>query len=70
MTLQDLAQVEGDVLQAEEVAKYLHCSPQLIREQARTRPERLGFKTIVVGSKTLIPKRPFIEYMGGVERER
>lgn len=66
MTLQDIAQIPGDVLQAEEVAKYLHCSPQLIREQARTKPELLGFKVIVIGTKTLIPKGPFIQYMGGL----
>lgn len=66
MTLQDLALIEGDVLSAKDVADYLHCSPQLIREQARTKPELLGFKVIVVGSSTMIPKMPFINYMGGL----
>lgn len=66
MTLQDIAQIPGDVLSANEVAEYLHCSPQLIREQARTKPELLGFKVIVVGTKTMIPKMPFINYMGGL----
>lgn len=66
MTLQDLAAIEGDVLSANDVADYLNCSPQLIREQARTKPELLGFKVIVVGSRTMIPKMPFINYMGGL----
>ncbi len=66
MTLADLAAIEGDVLSANDVAEYLHCSPQLIREQARSKPELLGFKVIVVGTKTLIPKMPFINYMGGL----
>lgn len=66
MTLQDLANKDGDLLLSEDVAKYLGCSPQLIREQARSKPELLGFKVIVVGTKTLIPKMPFINYMGGL----
>lgn len=66
MTLADLSNIEGDVLSANDVAAYLHCSPQLIREQARTKPELLGFKVIVVGTKTMIPKMPFIRYMGGL----
>ena len=64
-TLRDLMQRDRDVLLPEEVAEYLHLSPQRLRAQAREDPSKLGFRVIVCGNKTLIPKRPFIEYIGG-----
>lgn len=65
MTLQDLAAKDGDVLRPEDVASYLGCAPQLLRAQAREDPTKLGFRVIVIGTRTLIPKGPFIEFMGG-----
>lgn len=64
-TLRDLMQRDRDVLLPEEVAEYLHLAPQQLRAQAREDPAKLGFRVIVCGNKTLIPKGPFIEYMGG-----
>ena len=65
-TLQDLAAVEGDVLKADEVARYLNLAPQQLRAQARSDPAKLGFRVIVCGQRTLIPKAPFIEFMTGI----
>lgn len=65
MTLKDLREKDGDVLRAEDVAKYLHVSPQLLREQAREDPSKLGFRVIVIGTQTLIPKLPFVQFMKG-----
>ena len=65
MTLKDLREKDGDVLRAEDVAKYLHVAPQLLREQAREDPSKLGFRVIVIGTQTLIPKRPFVQFMMG-----
>lgn len=64
ITLKDLARRERDVLLPEEVAEYLHLAPQQLRAQAREDPSKLGFRVIVCGCKTLIPKWPFIEYIG------
>lgn len=64
-TLRDLMQRDRDVLLPEEVAEYLHLAPQQLRAQAREDPSKLGFRVIVCGNKTLIPKGPFIDYMGG-----
>jgi hypothetical protein len=65
MTLQDLAARDGDILQADEVAAYLHISAQLLRVQAHEDPSKLGFRVIVCGTRVLIPKTPFIEFVGG-----
>lgn len=69
-TLQDLAQRDRDVLLPDEVAEYLHLAPQQLRAQAREDPSKLGFRVIVCGSKTLIPKGPFIEFIGGIKNGR
>ena len=68
-TLQDLAAREGDTLQAEEVAEYLHLAPQSLRVQAREDPSKLGFRVIVCGTRVLIPKKPFIEFIGGTNAD-
>lgn len=65
MTLQDLIRTDGDILQVDEVARYLRVAPQLLREQAHDDPTKLGFKVIVIGSRVLIPKAPFINFVRG-----
>ncbi|MBR2086759.1 MAG: hypothetical protein IJ906_06430, partial [Oscillospiraceae bacterium] len=65
MTLKELAAIDGDVLQADEVARYLHVAPQLLREQAHDDPTKLGFKVIVIGTRVLVPKAPFVQFMRG-----
>ncbi len=64
MTRKELVALEGDMLRPEDVAKYLHIAPQVLREQARRDPSKLGFRVIVCGQHTLIPKWPFLEYVG------
>lgn len=66
MNLNDIKAMECDTLKPSEVASVLHCNPQWVREAARTRPDLLGFPTIVYGSRTLIPREAFIRYMEGL----
>lgn len=46
-------------------AQVIGCDPHFIRVAARTRPELLGFPAVVVGTRTKIPRLPFIRYVEG-----
>lgn len=50
---------------AGEVARVLGVHPQTVRDQAHTDPRALGFPVIVVGSRVLIPRKPFINFIKG-----
>ena len=65
MTLDDLKRLDREYLTPAQVAEVLDCDPQGIRVWARQRPEGLGFPVCIVGSRTKIPKRPFIQFMEG-----
>lgn len=65
MTLDDLKRLDREFLTPAQVADVLGCDPQGIRVWARQRPEGLGFPVCIVGSRTKIPKRPFIQFMEG-----
>ena len=65
MSLDDLKRIDREFLTPAQVAEVLGCDPQAIRVWARKRPEGLGFPVCLVGSRTKIPKRPFIQFMEG-----
>lgn len=65
MTRQDLMQKEGDFLSANDVAEYMHFAPQQFRVQCREDPSKLGFPVCCCGSRILIPKWPFLRFVGG-----
>lgn len=46
-------------------AEALGFNPQTIRVAARTKPEVLGFPVIVIGTRTRIPRIPFLNYLEG-----
>lgn len=48
-----------------DVAEILHCSPELIRVAAKQNPELLGFPVCVAGTRTRIPRLPFIRFVEG-----
>lgn len=54
-----------DFLTPAEAAAALGCDPQALRVQARQDPSKLGFPVIVIKTRTKIPRRPFLEYIGG-----
>ena len=66
MTVLEMKQSEKMFLTAAEVAAVLGCDPQAVRIMARTKPERLGFPVTVVGTRTRIPRVPFLRYIGAV----
>lgn len=65
LTLKDIKQMEKDVITPAEAAQVVGCDPQLIRLEAREKPENLGFPVIIVRSRIKIPRMAFIKYMEG-----
>lgn len=64
MTIEEIKNSEKVCLSPAEAADALGCSPQAIRILARQNPERLGFPVLVSGTRTHIPRIPFLEYLG------
>ena len=58
---------ERDLLLAADIAPVLGVDANSIRRQADVKPGALGFPVIRVGSKTLIPRRPFLRFILGEE---
>lgn len=65
MTLEDLIKDTRILVDAADVAPILGVNPQSIRGQAHLDPAFLGFRVIVIGDRTLIPRKPFLEYLMG-----
>ena len=61
-TLEDIEKLDKTMLIATDIAAYLECDDGLIRIQAQSEPEKLGFPVIVMGSRVKIPKEGFINY--------
>lgn len=67
MTLNEIKNTDKPMLLASDVAPVLGCDPHSIRIQARQAPDLLGFPVVVIGNRTLIPRRPFLAYIGEEE---
>ncbi len=61
-----LAALDKVYLTPDETAPLLGCAPHLIRLMARDAVHRqaLGFPVVVIGTRTKIPRIPFLRYMG------
>lgn len=64
MTINDLLQSDRLFLSPSDIAPILRCDPQCIRVQAKRDPNKLGFPTIVIGTRVRIPRIPFLHYLG------
>ena len=64
-TLAEVAASWKEVLTPEDVAPLLRVRPHSIRLAARKDPKGLGFPVIVMGSRTLIPRKSFLAFMAG-----
>lgn len=64
MTLDEIRNSTKEVLTPAEVAEVLGCDPQDIRLTAKRCPEKLGFPVCVIGTRTKIPRVPFLRFMG------
>lgn len=65
MTIQEIRDSDKMWLTPTDIAPVIECDPQAIRIQARTRPELLGFPVTVLGTRTKIPRVPFLAYLDG-----
>jgi hypothetical protein len=67
MTLDEIRTHLKPMLTPAQAAPVLGCSPNTLRWQAQTDPERLGFPVAIVGSRVRIPRVPFIHFIEGKE---
>ena len=65
MTLADIEAMDTDFLTVKQVAEFLHCEGQLIRDQAVREPRYLGFNISQFGHAFRIPRLAFIAWMKG-----
>ena len=70
MNIGQIRQSDTAFLSPNDVAEVLGCGPQNLRDQARNRPDLLGFPVTVIGNRTLIPRKPFIAFVDGVNEEK
>ena len=63
MTLEELKAMDRETISPALAASILNANPHSIRIAARTEPESLGFPVIVMGTRTRIPRRAFVEFM-------
>lgn len=68
-TLSEVERSKKSMLTAVDIAPILRSDPQLIRMQARERPELLGFPVICVGSRVKIPREGFLRFVLGIRKE-
>ena len=65
MKLSQIEDSESMMLTPADIAEVLGVDAQSIRVQARQDPSLLGFPVTVVGNKTIIPRKPFLKFIGG-----
>lgn len=61
--LEEVRAWDKPVITPAEAAKVLGCDPHYIRVAARQCPEALGFPVILIGTRTKIPRLPFIHFL-------
>lgn len=67
MTMEEIKTSDKCFLIPTDVAEVIGCDPQYIRIAARDCPEQLGFPVTRTGTRTKIPRIPFIQYVEGVQ---
>ena len=65
MTIDQIRESDKTMLTPADVADTLGVDPQSIRTAAKQRPDLLGFNVTVIGSRTLIPRVGFLNWMDG-----
>lgn len=72
MTLEEIKKSEKVLLTPSDIAPVLGCSPYTINVQAKEDQMRgtnkLGFRVIYLKKRIKIPRIPFLEYLGIIER--
>lgn len=63
MTLADIRTMNTDFITADIAGKVMGLDPQSIRVQAQRDTKKLGFPVVVVGSRVMIPRIPFLRFI-------
>lgn len=63
MTIADIKSMTSLTITPEQAASVIGCRAQNIRVAAAQKPELLGFPVIRVGTRTKIPRLPFIKFL-------
>ena len=64
MTLEEVRASTEVFLTPVQIAPILGCAPQWIRRAAHDSPELIGFPVCVIGTRTRIPRKPFLKFLG------
>lgn len=64
MTVQEMQNSPERWLTPADVAEVLECDPNVIRRQAQTNPELLGFPVVVLCSRVKILRKGFLDFIG------
>lgn len=64
-TLQDIEKIDSSVLTINQVAPVLNSCWATIKKTLDKNPNALGFPTIKLGRRTVIPKQAFLKTMRG-----
>lgn len=66
-SIEEVEALGCEYLTCMQVAQILGASQQKLHKQAIECPEKLGFPSIVIGSRVRFPRRAFISFMKGTE---
>lgn len=64
MTVEEIKNSTEVFLKPADIAPLLHCDPNWIRRTAHESPADLGFPVTVINTRTRIPRKPFLDYIG------
>ena len=64
MTLNEIKKSDATFLKPADIAPVLGCDPNWIRKAAHESPELIGFPVCVIGTRTRIPRKPFLQFVG------
>lgn len=64
MTLEEAKRSDKTFLTPAEIAPIIGCNPNWIRKAAHDAPELVGFPVCVIGTRTRIPRKPFLAFLG------
>lgn len=66
VNMKELIEREDDFLTVDDVAMAMGVTPQNMRTQAQSDQSKLGFPVCVIGKRILIPRIPFLEWVGAL----
>lgn len=64
MTIQEIKSSDAVFLTPADIAPVLGCDPNWVRRAAHNSPELIGFPVCVIGTRTRIPRKPFLRFLG------